>query len=161
MNDWKSFYEKISDIKFTMLVTRDHNSEMHARPFTTQAAGKEGAVWFLSRTDSDAVKEIMHDGNVLLCYADTSQNRFISSAGHATLSQERADIDALWKPADKLFFPDGKDDPALVVVRVDISRADIWDSDKSRMEKLMIIAKAAAGLDADPRELGEHQILHK
>lgn len=161
MNDWNSFYEKISDIKFTMLVTRDQSGEMHARPFTTQAAGKEGAIWFLSRTDSDAVKEIAQDATVLLCYADTSENRFISSAGHATLSQERADIDALWKPADKLFFPEGKEDPALVVVRVTISRADIWDSDKSRMEKLMIIAKAAAGLNADPRELGQHQILQK
>lgn len=161
MNDWTSFYEKISDIKFTMLVTRNEAGEMRARPFTTQAAGKEGAVWFLSRTDSDAVKEIAHDATVLLCYADTAENRFISTAGHATLSQKRADVDALWKPADKLFFPEGKDDPALVVVRVDISRADIWDSEKSRMEKLMIIAKAAAGMNADPRELGDHKILHK
>ncbi len=161
MNDWNSFYEKISDIKFTMLVTRDQAGEMRARPFTTQAAGKEGAIWFLSRMDSDAVSEIQHDGDVLLCYADTAQNRFISSAGHATLSQEASDIDALWKPADKLFFPGGKEDPALVVVRVALSRADIWDSDKSRMEKLMIMAKAAAGLDADPRELGKHQTLHK
>ena len=161
MNDWQSFYDKISDIKFTMLVTRNHAGQMHARPFTIQAAGHEGAIRFLSRMDSDAVTEIQHDGNVLLCYADTSQNRFISSAGQASLSQERADIDALWKPADKLFFPEGKDDPQLVVVRVAISRADIWDSDKSRMEKMMIMAKAAAGLDADPRELGKHEVLHK
>lgn len=161
MDEWKTFYEKISDIKFTMLVTRDHTGQMQARPFTTQAAGNEGAVWFLSRLDSDAVKEIQNDGDVLLCYADTSQNRFISTAGHATLSQERADIASLWKPADQLFFPEGKDDPAIVVVRVEVSRADIWDSDKSRMEKLLIMAKAAAGMDADPRELGKHEVLEK
>ncbi len=161
MDDWKTFYEKISDIKFTMLVTRDHSGQMQARPFTTQAAGKEGAVWFLSRMDSDAVKEIQHDGDVLLCYADTSHNRFISTAGHATLSQERADIAALWKPADQLFFPEGKDDPAIVVVRVAVSRADIWDSDKSKMEQILILAKAAAGMNADVRELGTHEVLEK
>lgn len=161
MEDWKAFYEKIRDIKFTMLVTHDHLGQMQARPFTTQAAGNEGAVWFLSRLDSEAVKEIQNDGNVLLCYADTSENRFISTVGHATLSQERADIASLWNPADALFFPEGKDDPAIVVVRVEVLRADIWDSDKSRMEKLLIMAKAAAGMDADPRELGRHEVLEK
>lgn len=161
MNDWQSFYEKISDIKFTMLVTHDADGLMQARPFTTQAAGREGAVWFFTRLDSDAVADVKRDNKVLLCYADTSQNRFISSAGTATLSHDRALIDEFWSPVYKAFFPQGKEHPQLTLLRVQVTKADIWDSEKSKMGQLLSIAKVAAGMSTDPHALGEHEVLKK
>ena len=161
MNDWKSFYEKISEIKFTMLVTHGESGAMQARPFTTQAAGRDGAVWFFTRMDSDAVKDVQRDAKVLLCYADTDKNRFISSDGTATLSHDRQLIKELWSPVYTAFFPKGMDDPELVLLRVEISRADIWDSDKSKMAQMLTIAKAAAGLKVEPHALGEHEVLKK
>ena len=143
MNDWKSFYEKISEIKFTMLVTHDEHGLMQARPFTTQAAGREGAVWFLTRRDSEAVADVGLNNQVLLCYADTSKNRFISVGGEASLSHDRKLLEEFWSPAHKIFFPLGIDDPTLVLLRVQISKADIWDSEKSKMEQMLTISKAA------------------
>ena len=161
MNDWHSFYEKISEIKFTMLVTHDQDGLMQARPFTTQAAGRDGAVWFFTRMDSEAVADVGHDPKVLLCYADTGKNRFISSAGHASLSHDRQLIEQLWSPAYKAFFPQGLDDPQLVLLRVEITKADIWDSEKSKMSQMLTIAKAAAGVKVEPHELGTHEVLKK
>ncbi len=161
MNDWQSFYEKISEIKFTMLVTHDENGLMQARPFTTQSAGRDGAVWFFTRMDSEAVADVQRDANVLLCYADTDKNRFISSAGSATLSHDRPLIEELWSPIHKAFFPQGIDDPQLVLLRVEISRADIWDSEKSKMAQMLTIAKAAAGMKIKPHALGDHDVLKK
>ncbi len=161
MNDWRSFYEKISEIKFTMLVTHDDQGAMQARPFTTQAAGRDGAVWFFTGMDSDAVADVQGDANVLLCYADTSKNRFISSAGTATLSHDRHLIEELWNPIYTAFFPKGMNDPQLVLLRVEISRADIWDSEKSKMGQMLTIAKAAAGMKVEPHALGDHDVLKK
>ncbi|GAA4011351.1 pyridoxamine 5'-phosphate oxidase family protein [Actimicrobium antarcticum] len=161
MTDWPSFYEAINEIKFTMLVTHDEAGLMQARPFTTQVAGREGAVWFFTRTDSDVVADIRRDENVLLCYADSSKNRFISSSGTATLSHDKALISELWKPAYTTFFPAGVDDPALCLLRVQIAKADIWDSDKSAMERMVTMAKAAVGIKVDKDELGEHAVLKK
>ena len=161
MNDWNSFYKKISEIKFTMLVTHDEHGWMQARPFTTQAAGRDGAVWFFTRMDSEAVADVQRDAKILLCYADTDKNRFISSAGTASLSHDRQLINELWSPAYKAFFPQGLDDPELVLLRVEISRADIWDFEKSKMAQMLTIAKAAAGLKVDPHELGVHEVLKK
>lgn len=161
MNDWQSFYDKISDIKFTMLVTHDADGLMQARPFTTQAAGRDGAVWFFTRRDSEAIADIQHDDKVLLCYADPAKNRFISSAGTASLSHERAMIDALWSPQYTTFFPLGLADPALVLLRVTITKADIWDTEKSRMEQLLNIARSAAGVADSSHDLDQHTVLKK
>lgn len=161
MNDWTSFYEKISEIKFTMLVTHDAEGLMQARPFTTQAAGREGAVWFFTRLDSEAVADVRRNENVLLCYADTAKNRFISSAGSASLSHDRALIEEFWTPIYKTFFPEGIDDPQLTLLRVQITKADIWDSEKSKMAQMLTIAKAAAGIKVDPHALGQHDVLKK
>lgn len=161
MNDWTSFYEKISDIKFAMLVTHDVDGLMQARPFTTQAAGRDGAVWFFTSTDSEAVADMRQNPVVLLCYADSDKHRFISSSGTASLSEDRKLIEELWSPAFTVFFPQGLDDPSLVLLRVDIKKADIWDSGKSKMEQMLTMAKAAVGIDIDKDDLGEHQVLTK
>ncbi len=161
MNDWTLFYEKINAIKFAMLVTHDAEGLMQARPFTTQAAGRDGAVWFFTAIDSEVVADIRQNPVVLLCYADSSEHRFISSSGTATLSQDRALMEELWKPAFKLFFPQGLNDPALTLLRVDIQKADIWDSGKSKMEQMLTMAKVAVGIDIDKEDLGTHSVLKK
>lgn len=161
MNDWTLFYEKINAIKFAMLVTHDAEGLMEARPFTTQAAGRDGAVWFFTATDSEAVADISQNPTVLLCYADPSEHRFISSSGTASLSQDRALMKELWKPEFKLFFPQGMEDPLLTLLRVDILKADIWDSGKSKMEQMLTMAKVAVGIDIDKDDLGKHSVLKK
>ena len=161
MNDWTLFYEKINAIKFAMLVTHDAEGLMEARPFTTQAAGRDGAVWFFTSIDSEAVADIRQNPTVLLCYADSAEHRFISSSGTASLSHDRALIEELWKPAFKLFFPQGLEDPSLTLLRVDIVKADIWDSGKSKMEQMLTMAKVAVGIDIDKEDLGKHSVLKK
>ena len=161
MSDWDNFYEKVCDIKFAMLVTHDANGELASRPFTTQAAGHDGAIWFFTRTDAEAVSDVQRDPQALLCYADQSAHRFISCRGEASLSHDRQLIETWWKPAYKTFFPEGRDDPALVLLRIQISKADIWDSQTSKMAQLLTIGKAAIGMATDDKERSEHQVLTK
>ncbi|MEC5217113.1 general stress protein 26 [Actimicrobium sp. GrIS 1.19] len=159
MDDWQSFFEKISDIKFTMLITHDADGEMQARPFTTQAAGREGAVWFFARTDTAAVRDIGTSDKVLLCYTDTEKGRFIAAAGRATLSHDRALIEEFWEPAYQTFFPQGIDDPALVLLRIAIDHADIWNPQQSAMQQLISVTKSALGMKIDKEQLSGHQEL--
>jgi len=70
-------------------------------------------------------------------------------------------MEELWKPAFKLFFPLGLEDPALTLLRVDIVKADIWDSGKSKMEQMLTMAKVAVGIDIDKDDLGQHSVLKK
>jgi general stress protein 26 len=49
--------------------------------------------------------------------ADPDRQRYVSVAGRAWLLRDRAKIDELWSPLYKAWFPDGKDDPELALLR--------------------------------------------
>jgi len=57
-----------------------------------------------------------------------SQSRFVSVSGHARISRERSLIDELWAESWKVWFPKGKDDPALSIVIVEPFEASYWDA---------------------------------
>lgn len=149
MTDWTAFHDTVSDIRFALLVTHDADHLMQARPLTTQAASHDGAVWFFTVTDSEAVDDIRQNPTVLLCYADSVKNRFISSSGTASLSQDRHLMEMLWNPAFVTFFPLALADPSLALLRVDINKADIWETGSSKVEQMLAMAKTSMGTNID------------
>jgi hypothetical protein len=56
--------------------------------------------------------------------------------------QDRAKIDELWKPFLKAWFPEGKDDPQIALIRVDVDHAEYWDAPSSTMVKVVGFLKA-------------------
>jgi hypothetical protein len=59
------------------------------------------------------------------------------------------------EPLLKAWFPDGLDDPALALLRVDIEKAEYWDSPSSTVVHLVGFVKAlATGKTYEP---GEHE----
>ncbi|MDV6331594.1 pyridoxamine 5'-phosphate oxidase family protein [Asticcacaulis sp. 201] len=55
-------------------------------------------------------------------------HRIGSVAGRAAIERDRAKIDALWSDLDKVWFPAGKDDPNLVLIRFEAEEAEFWDT---------------------------------
>jgi general stress protein 26 len=55
------------------------------------------------------------------------RRRFVSLSGTARIVRDRALIARLWKSSWKVWFPKGKDDPALCLLRVDPTEAAYWD----------------------------------
>jgi general stress protein 26 len=43
------------------------------------------------------------------------------------LSQDRAEIDRLWNESWQIWFPKGKQDPDLVLLRVQVESGEFWD----------------------------------
>ena len=67
------------------------------------------------------------ESDVNLAYANPEAD-LCSVRGTARTDRDRATIDALWSPVQKVFFPEGKDDPNLVVLRVRVRDAAYWES---------------------------------
>ena len=83
--------------------------------------------------------------------------RAVSSAvaGRASIVNDRAKIEELWSPAMKLFFPGGKDDPDLCLIRVEVDSAEYWDGPGSIFGKALYIALTA--VTNDPASLSENE----
>ena len=141
-DDVKKLAKLIKGINVAMMTTRDDDGTLRSRPMQTQNHEFDGTLWFFTQASSHKVDEINHEHQVNLSYAEPSDSRYVSVSGTATLVRDRAKIDELWTPVLKAWFPEGKDDPEVALLRVDVSKAEYWDVPTSTIVKLVGFTKA-------------------
>ncbi len=151
----KHLAELIHDVDVAMLTTIAADGRLVSRPLGTQEVEFDGDLWFATGRDSDKVAEINANPQVNVSYASTNRNTYVSVAGHASIVVDQVKIDALWSPAMKLFFPGGKDDPNLCLIRVDVNSAEYWDGPGNFLGKALYIALTA--VTSDPASLSENE----
>ena len=135
--------EIVREINIAMLTTVADDGTLRSRPMATQQIDLiDGALWFFTSSDSPKTDEILHHRNVNVAYASVDKQHYVSVSGLAQVSRDRAKIRELWKPAAKIWFPLGVDDPALILLRVDVTAAEYWDSAGSKMMQLYGLAKS-------------------
>jgi general stress protein 26 len=147
----------VDGIRIAMLVTADADGSLHSRPMATQEIDEEGSVWFLTSASSHKIDEVRGHDRVNLAYANADDHRYVSLSGRATLVRDRARIDELWSPAHKTWFPKGKDDPDLAVLRVAVDKAEYWDTPGGTMVVLFEYARTM--LTGKPFDAGHHETL--
>jgi general stress protein 26 len=142
-DDVKKLAKLIKGIRVAMLTTEDDDGTLRSRPMETQNTEFDGTLWFFTEAGSHKVDEInRREHQVNLSYADPDGNRYVSVSGVATLVRDRAKIDELWSPALKAWFPKGKDDPDVALLKVDVEKAEYWDAPSSTIVKLAGFTKA-------------------
>jgi general stress protein 26 len=141
-DDVKKLAKLIKGIEIAMLTTRDDDGTLRSRPMQTQNREFDGTLWFFTPASSHKVQEVDHGHQVNLSYAQPKENRFVSVSGAATLVRDRAKIEELWTPVLKAWFPKGKDDPDVALLKVDVTKAEYWDAPSSTIVKLVGFTKA-------------------
>ena len=130
--DLQKIRELIKDIDFCMLTTVDESGDLRSRPMSSNGdVDDDGDIWFFTNASSHKVTEIEKLPKVNVSFADPDNQRYISISGTAQLVRDRAKIDELWKPEFKMWFPEGKDDPEVALLRVSLEKAEYWDSPSS------------------------------
>ncbi|GAA4404893.1 pyridoxamine 5'-phosphate oxidase family protein [Nibrella viscosa] len=148
--------EMIEDIRIGMLTTIDEDGSLVSRPMACMQIDENGSLWFFTKKDSPKTDQIEHhEHKVNVSFTDVGDADFVSISGTATEIYDRAKINDLWSPAAKPWFPDGKDDQSLILLRVDTKMAEYWDSTASRMVRLMEMARAA--VTGDTYKEGENK----
>ena len=154
----KKYKDLIDEIDIAMLVTRETDSDkLRSRPMAVSQVDEDGAVWFFTKTTSGKVDEVSHYREVNLSFAKPDRNSYLSVTGTAYLNQDKRLIDELWSKMLEAWFPKGKDDPELGLLKVVPEEAEYWDSTTSKMVQLFHIGKALA---TDSRyDEGKHEKL--
>lgn len=148
--------DKIKGIRFAMMTTMDEDGSLRSRPMATQESKEEGVLWFFTGYESAKSFEILkNDAHVNLSYADPDNNVYVSVSGRANILKDQAKIDELWTPFMKAWFPEGKDDKNIGLIKVTIDKAEYWDSPSSTMVNLYGMAKAA--LTGERPDMGENK----
>ena len=146
----------IKEVKFAMLTTQTPEGNLHSRPMATQQVEFDGVLWFLTSISSTKINEVQQHHEVNVAYADASADKYISVAGTAEVLRDREKLDELWSPFHKAWFPKGKEDPDIALMKVTVSSAEYWNVPDSKMVQLVGFAKAAlTGKRYHPGEHGE------
>jgi general stress protein 26 len=144
----------IADIRFAMLVTAGEDGTFDSRPMATQKTEFDGTIWFLTAHNSRKVDEIADNANVSLVYADPSNASYMTVKGRASVALDKQKIHELWNPLYQAWFPGGENDPQIRALRVDVTEAEYWEANDSKLIRGIKYLAAAATKGAV--DMGEH-----
>jgi general stress protein 26 len=119
----------IANVEIAMLTTVRPDGRLVSRPLRTVDTARpfDGTLWFFVRASSHKADEIGGAPHVNLAYASPTLNTYVSVSGRAKLVENRAKVAELWSAALELYFPRGREDRDLVLLRVDVDGAEFWD----------------------------------
>jgi general stress protein 26 len=121
----------------------------HSEPLTAQLDEDQvDTIWFFTGKDNRLAK----GGAVTAQFVSKGHDYFASLAGSVQVHNDPAMIDKLWSSQIEAWFPGGKSDPNLALLRFDIDDAELWESDLSLSGKLKMIF----GSKINPSEAGSH-----
>ncbi len=152
--DAEKIWSLIKATKFAMLVTEDQG-HLRGRPMAASQQEFDGTLWFFTHASSHKVSEVAKDDRVCVTYAEASKQDYVSLSGKAVLVRDRATIDAHWSEILKAWFPGGREDPDIALLKIRVEQAEYWDSPNSKVVQLYGYVKAA--LTGTPPQVGENK----
>lgn len=110
----------------------------HHQPMTGFGEPETGAIWFFTRTDTDFARDVAAGGPGggqpgMFCYQAKDQKVQACIHGVLSVDPDRARIDRYWNPVVAAWYPEGKDDPNLTLIRLDAEDGRVWVSDKGAL----------------------------
>jgi general stress protein 26 len=147
--------ELVEEIKIAMLTTEEDDGSLCSRPMSTAQMDSNGDLWFFTSLSSAKVEECEHHRQVNLSYVHIEKQHFLSISGAAQVVRDKEKMKQLWTPWLQPWFPQGVDDPELVLLKVSITHAEYWDSPGSTARRLYGLAKAI--VTGNTEALGEHR----
>jgi general stress protein 26 len=157
-DDLQKLRELVKDVDFCMLTTVDEGGDLHSRPMSSNGdIDQNGDIWFFTNSSSHKVSEITRLPKVNVSFADPENQRYVSVSGSGELVRDQKKIEELWKPEFKIWFPKGKDDPEIALLRVSLEKAEYWDSPSSTIGyALSFVSSIVTGKQPD---MGENKKL--
>ncbi len=118
------------------------NSGQHFQPMTAFVEREAGQIWFFTRKDTDLVQDIGAGASAMFVFQVDDLQACIG--GGLTLDHDKARIDKYWNAVVAAWYPGGKDDPMLTLLRMDCVDAEVWISQGGLTKFAWEIAKANA-----------------
>lgn len=143
----QTLWDKMADSPFVMIGLTDKHQ--HSEPLTAQLdRDLRDTLYFFVGKDN----RLIGGGAAMAQFVSKGHDFFACMSGNVTQDNDPAMIDKLWSKQVEAWFPGGKDDPNLALVRFDIDSAELWESDISLSGRL----KMLVGGTIKPSESGSH-----
>jgi general stress protein 26 len=120
--------ETIAAVPTALAITIDGQGDANARPVVTLPPTDQWTVRFMTDRRTRKVAEIARTGRLTLVYDNPAAGAYVSLVGRATIIDDVAIKQAIWRPASLRWHPGGPTDPNVVLVDVAAERIETWNS---------------------------------
>jgi general stress protein 26 len=144
----------IKEARVAML-TSDDGGTLRSRPMVAAQKTFDGTLWFFTRASAPKASEVNADSAVNVSYASPDENTYVSLSGNASVVRDNAAIAEHWNKGAEAWFPKGKDDPDVALLRVDVTQAEYWDAPSSKMVVGLAYLKSKV-TGKPPGDIGDH-----
>ena len=128
----------VKSFNTAMFITMEADGTAHARPMSIARVGPGNELFLVTSVKSPKIANIVSQPLVTLTMQGTAL--FVALSGNATIVYERSTIEELWSEAWRAWFPDGKTDPDICLIRIDLEKGEYWDMSGTRGIAFMLEA---------------------
>lgn len=120
------FWAELSSSPFLMIGLR--GSHEHSEPMTAQLDPKANhCFWFYTSKGN----RLAPGGAAMAQFSAKDHNLFACIDGTLTAETDQAVVDRYWSKEVEAWYPGGRNDPDLLMLRFDLGTAEIWRADMS------------------------------
>ena len=143
----EEFWHAFEKSPFIML--RLESASGHAEPMTAQL-DKEAihTIWFFTSRDN----RIAAGGRAMAQFSAKGHDVFACLDGNLVEETDQARIDKHWSKEVEAWFPEGRNDPNLKMLRFEIEDAEVWTVELG----LFGTFKMLTGQEVKSSEMGQH-----
>lgn len=142
---WKAFAPS------PIIMMRLQGSSEHSEPMTAMLdEDAHHAIWFFLRPDN----RIARGGKAMGQVETRGHDVFACISGTLAEETDPAVRENHWNNGVEAWFPNGKNDPAVKMLRFDIEDGEVWTADVSLKGSFKLLT----GSRIEPRSAGEHAL---
>ncbi len=135
-------WKEIENARYGMLGLVGRSPAQHFQPMTAFCEPDNGQIWFFSRSDTDLARAVTEGADAMFVVQAKDQGLQACVGGRLAQQIDRTRIEQYWGPIVAAWYPEGKDDPRLTLLRFDLSDAQVWLSETNPLAFGFQIAKA-------------------
>eukprot|EP01118_Nematostelium_gracile_P004870 TRINITY_DN157_c0_g2_i1.p1 TRINITY_DN157_c0_g2~~TRINITY_DN157_c0_g2_i1.p1 ORF type:complete len:165 (-),score=66.31 TRINITY_DN157_c0_g2_i1:69-563(-) len=122
MENFEKLFKNFSYGMFTTVAT---DGKIRSRPMSILQLDNQHNVWMITGKDTEKVTEINkeHRADLIL----QSSDKWMSISGKATLLEDTKKVDEIWNEHLQVYFPGGKTDPNIILIKLETEEAEYWD----------------------------------
>ena len=136
-----AFWKSLRSDMTVMLVLCDEVDD-RSRPMTAQIDGDAdvGPIYFFGGKDSSLYKKLgTSSAAAEFTLVPKEHDLFAAVEGELSVCHDNAVLERLWNPFVAAWYPDGKDDPNLVLLKMEVGEAKVWLAGNSLVEGIKML----------------------
>jgi general stress protein 26 len=123
----RKFWDALSSDR-TMMLGLHAVEEGHTRPMTAMLDESRRSMWFFTVKDNAMVGQLTEGHRAVATFTARDHDLFATIHGTLLVESNPAMIDRLWSSRVAAWYDGGREDPDIVLLRLDPDRAEIWES---------------------------------